>query len=258
MTTQEKWAEKIAALLRKAEQAGPEEAEVFFAKAQELMAKYAIDEAMLAASNPDARRNDPIGWAEFVTVGIYRHALYMIDYYVLLVNGCKPIEVPDSPWRTIDGRTYKETRILEAVGLQSDLDTARHLLTSLKLQCMRAESVWWNEHRHLYEGAKKSEQHQARRGFMFAFGQAAHVRMKEAMAKGKETAEQEHGQNSVALVLRDKSLAVAEAFTDRYPSTRKTKSRISQGDAFARSHGHEAGQRADIGGKRRKNQKEIA
>src|SRR5437868_13324419 len=103
--TQDKWADKIAALLRKAESTTPEEAELLMAKAQELMAKYAIDEAMLnAARGVKDRKADPIMWDEFVTVGIYRHALYMIDYYVLLVFGCKPIELSGSPWRTVDGK----------------------------------------------------------------------------------------------------------------------------------------------------------
>ena len=47
MEDQNKYADKIAGLLRKAEDpaATSAEAEAFFAKAQELMTKYAIDEA---------------------------------------------------------------------------------------------------------------------------------------------------------------------------------------------------------------------
>jgi hypothetical protein len=243
-----KWADRIAALLRKAESTdSADEAETFFAKAQELMSKYAIDEAMLAASNPEARRSDPVEWDEFVTVGIYRHALYMLDYYVLLVNGCKAIEIPGSPWRTIDSKTYKETRIIRAVGLKSDIEKARIMATSLKLQCMRAENTWWKEHQELYRSMPKGKQHQARRGFMLAFASAAFTKMKEAQARGQKSAEAEHGKDSVALVLRDKSLMVSDEFNRVYPQTRGKTSRLSAGDAFARSHGHAAGQRADIG-----------
>ena len=244
--TQEKWADKISALLRKAESTTPEEAEMLMAKAQELMAKYAIDEAMLRASRGD-KHADPIEWDEFVTVGIYRHALYMIDYHVLLVFGCKPIEISGSPWKTIDGKVYKQTRVLRAVGLKSDLEMARMMATSLKLQCMRAESVWWKENEHLYRGMTSSKQHLARRGFMFAWDQAAHNKLIEANRKARQTADAEHGGESVALVLRDKSLMVADEFARMYPKTRTSRSRLNAGDAYAREHGRAAGARADIG-----------
>lgn len=246
--TQEKWADKIAALLRKAESTTPEEAEALMSKAQELMAKYAIDEAMIrAAQGSKTKHSDPITWDEFVTVGIYRHALYKIDYYCLLVFGCQVIEIPGSPWKTIDGRVFKETRVLRAVGLTSDIHMARMMATSLKLQCMRAESVWWKEHQHLYKGLKHSEQHRARRGFMFAFGAAAFTKLKEANARAKTSAESEHGRDSVALVLRDKSMIISDEFNRVYPQTRKTRSRINQGDTFAQLHGYKAGERADVG-----------
>lgn len=248
MTTQEAYADKIRKLLLKAESTTPEEAELLFAKAQELMSKYAIDEAMLAASDKANHRADPIVWDEFVTVGIYRHALYMIDYYVLLVNDCKPIELSGRPWREVDGKVYKETRVLRAVGHKSDVNTAKILATSLKLQCMRAESAWWNEHKDLYRGQSAGKQHQARRGFMLAFGAATFTRMKAAADRAKAAANTEHGASSVALVLRDKAMIVASEFEREYPKVRKSTSRLSQGDAFARGKGREAGQRADLGG----------
>jgi hypothetical protein len=248
MADQAKWAERIAAMLRQAEDPGatPEERETFFNKAQELMAKYAIDEALLRASGKD-KRADPISKNEFVTVGIYRHALFMVDYYVLINNGCQVLEIPGSPWRTIEGKVYKETRVLSAVGYESDIEKARVLATSLKLQCMMAESRWWEENKALYKNLTKGKQHQARRGFMLSFARGAYKKMQDASARGRASAEQEHGTNSVALVLRDKSLAVKDEFNKLYPHTKTTTSRMSQGDMFARGAGYEAGQRADIG-----------
>jgi len=192
MTTQEKYADRIAKLLRKAESTTPEEAEALFAKAQELMAKYAIDEAMLRAAGNLSQKDDPLTEEEFVTVGIYRHALYMIDFYVLSVNGCEVVEFTGSPWRTIDGRTFKQTRVLKAVGYKSDLDRARVLLTSLKLQCMRAETSWWKENEYLYKSMSNGDQHKARRGFMFSFGKGANKKMQDAVAAARKTAETEN------------------------------------------------------------------
>jgi len=259
MTTQEKYADRIAKLLRKAESTTPEEAEALFAKAQELMAKYAIDAAMLRAAGNLSQKDDPLTEEEFVTVGIYRHALYMIDFYVLSVNGCEVVEFTGSPWRTIDGRTFKQTRVLKAVGYKSDLDRARVLLTSLKLQCMRAETSWWKENEYLYKSMSNGDQHKARRGFMFSFGKGANKKMQDAVAAARKTAETENTSGtSVALVLRDKGQMVRDEFEKRHPNLRSSRSRISQGDAYAREHGYAAGQRADtstggsaMGGKRK-------
>lgn len=258
MTDQEKWADKIAALLRKAESTTePQEAEVFFAKAQELMAKYAIDEALLRAAGKDTT-NDPIVMEEFVTVGIYRHALYMLDHYVALNNGCKTIEITGSPWRSVDGKMFKETRVLKIVGCKSDIDRTRMLATSLKLQCMRAEATWWKENSRLYSNFKKSEQHQARRGFMLAFGTGANTKMAQATARGRQAAEAEHGANSVALVLRDKSLKVQDKYDEMFPDRRSKTSRLAAGDAYARNEGYAAGQRADVGQEGLRGTKQIS
>jgi hypothetical protein len=122
------------------------------------------------------------------------------------------------------------------------------LLTSLKLQAMRAENVWWTEHQDLYRSYGKGQQHAARRGFMKSFADGANKKMQEATARGRAQAEKEHTKDSVALVLRDKSLAVQDEFEKQFPNTvTGRRSRMSAGDAFARSHGYEAGQRADVG-----------
>jgi hypothetical protein len=134
-----------------------------------------------------------------------------------------------------------------AVGLKSDLDRARVLVTSLHLQALRAENSWWKENEILYAGLKSGEKHKARRGFLFAFAEGAGTKLREATARGRKAADLEHGGESVALVLRDKSLAVSEKFDELFPTRRSVKDRKNHGDAFARSHGHAAGLRSDVG-----------
>lgn len=249
MTIQETWADKISKLLRKAESTdSAEEAEAFYSKAQELMAKYAIDEAMLAAARDfkDVGAN-PIIKQEFVIYGIYRYPLMNLCFAVLRNNGLKAVLLYGSPWRTVGGRVYKETQVLDAVGYKTDLERASLLYTSLQLQALRAENIWWKEHKPLYSHLKPSKQHQARRGFLFAFAEGANKKLAEATQRGKKAAETEHGSDSVALVIRDKSLKVQDEFNKHYPSTVSLKDRKNHGDQFARSHGYEAGQRADVG-----------
>jgi Protein of unknown function (DUF2786) len=252
MTDQQKYAEKIAGLLRKAESTTPEEAELLFAKATELMAKYAIDEAMLRSAG-QSKTDDEITQEEFVTIGIYRHALYWIDIYALWNNGCELYEITRSGPRTVDGRKYAQTRVIVGHGFKSDLDAARLLATSLKLQCIRAEAAWWRDNSLLYSEYSKGNQHAARRGFMLEFANGANSIMKIAFAKAKEAAEKERGEvsgesTSVAIALRDKGEMVRHSFEQAHPHLRSGRtSRMMQGDFNARQAGYAAGQRADVG-----------
>jgi hypothetical protein len=247
MSSQESYAEKIAKLLAKAESTTPEEAEALVSKAQELMAKYAIDEAMIAAARGlSGSKSNPIVSEEFVSVGIYRFPLERLTFYVLRTNGIQVIKLSQPGWRTVDGKVFKEADVLVGVGYKADIDRARVLATSLMLQAIRAENTWWKEHQPLYRGAKRGG-HFARRGFLFAFADGVYKKLTEATARGRKAAEEEHGGDSVALVLRDKSLAVKDAFEEMFPETRKSKDRKDKGDMFARAHGFESGQRADVG-----------
>lgn len=246
MTTQETYADKISKLLRKAESTTPEEAELLFAKAQELMAKYAIDEAMLNAAKGTDREREPIVSEEFVIVGLYRAALLKLSWYVMLNNGLRGIQLSDPGWRKVGDKVYKETMVLVGVGYQSDISNAKQLATSLEIQALRAESQWWRENSNLYASDGRSAR-LIRRGFIMAFAEGANVKMREATARGKAAAEEEHGRTGVELVLRDKSLAVKDEFDKLFPSVRSVKSRRDQGDEFARKNGFAAGQRADVG-----------
>jgi hypothetical protein len=245
MTQQEKYADKIAKLLAKAESTkSPEEAEMLFAKAQELMSQYAIDEAMLAAAR-GTHGDDKIVEEEFVMIGIYRFAIADMTWRVLTTNGLKVVKLSGKNWREVDGRVFKETVVYKVVGYKSDLDRARALQTSLLVQAIGAENSWWKKHKHLYS---KEDAHYARRQFLFSFGHGVHEKLKEAQARGQAAAEAEHGSNSVALVLRDKSLAVQDEFNRRYPHLRKVNSSLRAGDAFAAEKGKAAGRKADVGG----------
>lgn len=243
-----KYADKIAALLRKAESTPhPEEAESFFTKAAELMAKYAIDEAFLA-QREGRKADDQYAEEEFVTIGIYRHALYWIDCYCLWAAGCELYEITRAGARVVDGRRYAQTRVVVGCGYKSDLDRARMLATSLKLQAMRAEISWWDANEYRYEWDTKGNQHAARRGFMLAFAQGAWSIMTKKNEAAQKEAAKEHGETSVALVLANKSDMVRYEFEKRHPDLRKGRaSRMNDGGYEARAAGYSEGKRADVG-----------
>jgi hypothetical protein len=244
-TPQEKYVDKINGLLRKAESTTPEEAELLYAKAAELMAKYQIDEAMLMAKEHKARGT--VQSEKFVSVSIWRFPINELKWRVAMAMGLKVIQLQKDIWREVNGKTYKENEVLDIFGFNEDIEMFKMLITSLEIQMMRAENTWWQEHAHLYTNISKSKQHNTRRGFMFAFAQGAASKYTEVGRKAQKQAEAEHGSESVALVLRDKSLEIADAFKSAYPHTKSTSDRKSRGDAYAQSAGYVAGQNADVG-----------
>jgi hypothetical protein len=249
MNLREKYADKIAKLLAKAESTkSSEEAEMLFAKAQELMSQYSIDEAMLNASRAAGQRGDAVTAEEFVTVGIYRFPLSELCHRVLLLNDIKVVQYGGKNPRTIDGRLFKETVVFQGVGFKSDLGRARNLNTSLMLQAIRSENAWWKENKERYAHLSSKEQHYERRQFLYSFSFSVHEKMVAAKERGQAAAEKEHTSNSVALVLRDKSQMVLDKFNELYPNLRKSKGSSVRGGSYAAHEaGTKAGQRADIG-----------
>jgi hypothetical protein len=245
---QAKYADKIAKLLAKAESTTPEEAEMLTAKAQELMAQYAIDEAMISMARGFRNVKDQIVHEEFVIVGIYRFPLADLCNYLFRFSDLEHVVLGGKNPRNIDGRIFKETIVYRATGFKTDIDRARMLFTSLQLQAITAESVWWREHKHEHEW-KVKKGHYERRQFLFSFAWAAGERMMEAKKAGQKKAEREHTSNSVALAIVSKDALVQQAYEDRYPNLKEGRAKSFQGGSMS-SHaaGDAAGRRADIGG----------
>lgn len=246
-TKQEAWAEKIDKILRKAESTTPEEAEALFAKAQELMAKYSIDEAMLRQAGKGS--DDGIIREEFVITGIYRFPLSDLCFRVLKNNDCEVVQYGGKNPRYVGGRLFKETVVYVAVGYKSDIDNARLLYTSLEIQAMRAEHAWWKENKWMYRAFAGKEQHYHRRQFYFSFSWGVDEKMKAGKQTARTQAETEHGSNSVALALRSKDLVVKSEFDKMFPDLRKSRSGsgLKSGSMDAHLSGKAAGKRADIG-----------
>lgn len=245
---QAKYADKIAKLLAKAESTTPAEAEALTAKAQELMAQYAVDEAMINMARGFSKVKDQIVHEEFVIVGIYRFPLAELCSFTFRFCDLRPVVLQGKNPRNIDGRVFKETVVYRATGFKADVDRARLLFTSLQLQAITAENVWWRENGHLHEWKPKSG-HYERRQFLFSFASAAGERMMIAKGAGQKKAETEHTSNSVALAIRDKDALVKQAFEEQYPHLKKGRAKSMRGgSSAAHAAGDAAGRRADIGG----------
>lgn len=114
---------RIRALLAKAEATGfPEEAEALSAKAQELMARHSIDEALLAAGAPagDAPRARRLG-----VDAPYEEAKAVLLHAVADANRCRAV------WNEALGFST-------VVGFEPDLEAVEILYTSLLVQATAA------------------------------------------------------------------------------------------------------------------------
>jgi Protein of unknown function (DUF2786) len=114
---------KIRALLAKAESTEfSEEAEAFSARAQELMAKYSIDHALLAAQSGESE--EPSG-RRIPVDGPYEEPKGTLLNVIALANRCRAV------WS-------KEVGLMTVVGFPADLDAVELLFTSLLVQANTA------------------------------------------------------------------------------------------------------------------------
>jgi uncharacterized protein DUF2786 len=220
--------ERVRKLLSKAESEGvtPAEAEALTAKAAELMAKYGIDRALLAARRPETDRPSDrvieIGnpWAR-----VQAHLLCGIA----AAMRCQCVILPS---RSPGSRIH-------VFGFTSDIERSEVLYTSLLVQ------MWQG----LMAAAVPSGSHSPRawrRSWLLGFATAVVQRVRdaeEAAARQATAAPTPSGQNA-ALVLADRSQVVKRTLDQAYPVTRKSRLTYTgsgYGDGYAN------GQRADIG-----------
>jgi Protein of unknown function (DUF2786) len=125
MSEQEKWMDKIQKILAKAERAGTqEEADVFFAKAQELMTKWGIEESMLAK---EGKSTDEI-IREHITLnrsGLFKSMVQMF-VAVAIPNDVKVLLYSPSQ--------YKKYAGVDLIGWKSDVEKVKMMYASLWIQ----------------------------------------------------------------------------------------------------------------------------
>ena len=216
-TTTEAYVARIAALLDKAESTPFEaEAEAFLAKAQELMARHAIDEAMLEDARP---ASDAIAHDGLLIVAPYSSAKSSLLGAVARANRCRVVVE-----RRPNGRTY-----CTIVGHQTDLANVRMLFTSLSFQAVR------------FMLDAPVPAHDTPRRFRHAFllAYAARIGQRLLDAERLATAEAEADQarqpagRSVSLVLASREQAVDRALHESFPGLRTRRTTASSAAGYA-------------------------
>ncbi|QKW20008.1 DUF2786 domain-containing protein [Kitasatospora sp. NA04385] len=235
---------RIRALLAKAESTGfPEEAEALTAKAQELMARHSIDEALLAAGGGRSA-DDPAA----VRIGVdnpYEGPKTMLLDAVAAANRCRVV------WA-------KEFGFCTVVGFDADLDAVELLYTSLLVQATAAM------HR---AGSRKHKDGAARtKAFRQSFLVAYAARIRERLAGATERATERAAEEAAAgrtngtgpdgdplpavpaggllPVLAARAEAVEDAVREMFPRLVSQRVRVSDGEGWA--EGRAAADRASL------------
>lgn len=189
--------EKVRALLAKAESTTfPEEAEALSAKAQELMARHAIDDAMVCAAEgaddaPTGVRlpvDDPYAGAKSVLLSV-----------VASSNRCRAVWSKDLAFSTV-------------VGFDSDLEFVEVLYTSLLVQATAAMVAAGPQ----VDRYGRSRTRSFRQSFLLAYATRIGDRLRAAETASRVAATEQYGAALVP-VLADRSAAVAAARDAAFP-----------------------------------------
>jgi hypothetical protein len=223
----DKLLDRVRKLLAKAEADGvtPEEAQALTAKAAELMAKYGIDRALLAAQRPETDQ------AASRMVDIY-NPWARVQAHLLCglasAMRCQCILLPSG-----------EGQRVHMFGYASDLERTDVLYTSVLVQMWHgliATSV----------PARASSVRAWRRSWLLGFAAAvtARVQAAEEGAAAAATAAPAGPHANAALVLADRSLVIRRNVAAAYPVTRTARLTYT-GSGFGA--GYKQGERADLG-----------
>ncbi|MFE2269571.1 DUF2786 domain-containing protein [Streptomyces lavendulae] len=192
---------RIRALLAKAEATTyPEEAEALSAKAQELMARHTVDEALLAA-----RGGGPAQVPGACRIGVeppYEEAKAVLLDAVATANRCRAVWNSGFEFSTV-------------VGFESDLEAVELLHTSLLVQGTAAMTR--------AEAAQRAGGRKRTKTFRQSFLLAYASRLGRRLAETAEHTATEAADNLPALVARD--VAVTSRAEEMFPRTTTTRLR---------------------------------
>lgn len=206
--------DRVRGLLAKAESTEfPEEAEALTTKAQQLMARHSIDEALLAAREGSA--NEPIGRR----IGVdnpYEAAKALLLDAIANANRCRSV------WA-------KELGFATVVGFPSDLDGVELLYTSLLVQATTAMTRAGSRR----DVRGRSRTRAFRQSFLTSFAVRIGERLRAATERAGEDAAAETGRDRLLPVLVARDDTVREAAEAMFPQMVFTSVKAGDGEGWA-------------------------
>lgn len=218
---------RVRGLLAKAESTEFEaEAEALTNKAFALMARYGIDEAMVAASGQ--KKEDII--VKTITIG----NPYGLEKSLLLASVAVSAQC-----RSVVTKSGRDYPFAAVIGFPSDIERVELLYTSLLMQMASQSS---RQRPGIYPGAPSVRAFRA--AWCAGFTVAVKRRLEEITQRAMTETTAELGV-STELVLIDRSAAVDRVVSDLYPRVRKYGNKKVSASGYAR--GHAAGERVNLG-----------
>lgn len=249
-TDQDKQLATIRSLLAKAEATDfQHEAEAFFKKASELIARWAIDEAMLWDGSGASEREDPDELQLRVDAPYLAQKAILVSG-VARANGCRAVR--------LSGGRGARSEIVSVIGFPSDLRWVETLVTSLLVQLTSTML------RSAPRGLSASASAAWRRSYIVGFAETVTARLEEdrRTAAGADRPDGPRGRSgrdgaggtsgegtgagqSVALVLASREREVEADYRRRFPHIRSSWA-SSGGSASGRNAGQKAGREASL------------
>jgi hypothetical protein len=190
------------------------EAEALSTKAQELMARYAIDAAMVVAGDVGRASDGPTGLRVPVD-DPYAGAKSILLSAVASANGCQAVWSKGLGFSTV-------------VGFESDLEFVDILYTSLLVQATSAMVAAGSQ----VDRRGRSRTRSFRQSFLLAYATRIGHRLRAAEAAGRAAAEEEYGE-AMLPVLADRSDSVAAACDEAFPGAMSRSVSISNAAGWA-------------------------
>ncbi|MET9393311.1 DUF2786 domain-containing protein [Streptomyces sp. NPDC006624] len=216
--TESRMLTRIRALLAKAEATGfPEEAEALSAKAQELMARHSVDEALLAARAPSP---ETPGACRIGVEPPYEQAKAVLLDAVATTNHCRAVWNEPLGFSTV-------------VGFETDLEVVELLYTSLLVQATTAMTK--------AEAAQRAGGRKRTKTFRQSFLAAYAHRIGTRLAAAAETPVTQ----DLLPVLASREVAVTGRLDRMFPETTTTRLR-GVSDAAGWTEGAQAADRARV------------
>ncbi|MFF4221959.1 DUF2786 domain-containing protein [Streptomyces sp. L500] len=218
---------RVRALLAKAESTQfPEEAEALSAKAQELMARHSIDEALLAAGA--AAAGDGPGACRIGVEGPYESAKALLLNAVAAANHCQAVWSSEYGFSTV-------------VGFDADLELVELLYTSLLVQATTAMGRAADDH---HARGRSRRTRDFRESFLIAYA----GRIGDRLSAAVRDVAAEETRPEVLPVLAARDVAVGETAGRLFPET--TSHRLKGRDPEGWARGTEAANAAKLADRR--------
>jgi Protein of unknown function (DUF2786) len=199
--------DRVRALLAKAESTEfPEEAEALTARAQELMARHSIDEALLAASAPGRAGTGSASGLRLFIESPYEAAKAVLLDVIASANRCRAV------W-------HKELGLGTVLGFPGDLQAVELMFTSLLVQATTALVAAGSRQ----DAWGRSRTRSFRQSFLAAYAQRIGERLAEAAGAAERQATAEAPGTNLLPVLAARNRAVNDAVEAMFPRlTRNT------------------------------------